>query len=414
MTSRGFFLPFALLTLALAACGAPNTPSPTLAPPTLPAAAPLPTPNRCVDVRLPTPNPGEKSLFPPVSAAEHVRSAAQAPNPAPVTVLMYANFQCTDCAKIAAALEAVRQNQPETLRIVYRHALQPASYDKSLLTAQAAEAAAKQGKFWELHDLLFSSQAEWAALPPENFSAWMETQLAGLGLDPAVYAADLKSADVQQAVSAAALASQQVSQVPLPLLLINGEIVKNPYILVNLDSLVRLYALPARQFSTCPNFTINPAKTYTATLETSRGEVVIRLFAERAPNTVNNFIFLARQGWYEKVPFHKVIPGLLAQTGDPTGTGLGNPGYFIPDEPDPTLQFDRAGMLAMFNVGPDTNGSQFFITLGPAPALQNGYTIFGEVIRGLDVLTSLAARDPAAGGTLAAPEMLISVSIEEK
>lgn len=271
-----------------------------------------------------------------------------------------------------------------------------------------------QGKFWEMHDLLFSKQAEWAALPPDGFPTWLKGQLAGLGLDTAKYETDLNSETVKKAVTSALQASNQFGQVPLPLLLINGEIVKNAYILVNLDSLVRLYALPARQFSACPPFTLDGAKTYTATLKTSRGDIVVDLFADKAPNTVNNFIFLARQGWYDNLPFHKVVPGVLAQTGDPTGTGLGNPGYFIPSESTPTLKFDRSGMLAMFNVGPDTNGSQFFITLGPAPALDNGFTIFGQVKSGMEALTNLTARDPAAGVALSEPDMLISVTIEEK
>lgn len=409
---RNFLFVFVAMLL-LAACGRPTT---TSAPPvtstTRSQAAPLsPTPLLlCVDARGPTPAANQPSLFPPVSSQDHIRGESEAA----VTVIMYSDFQCGDCAKVAAALEAVRVKYPAELRVVYRHYPLATRYDKALLTLQASESAHLQGKFWELHDLLFARQSEWQAMPPEQFKPWLKNQTAALGLDTDRYERDLNSDAVRNAVLAATQASQQYGQVPLPLLLINGEIVKNPYILVNLEQLIHLYALPARQFSTCPPFSINPAKTYTATLKTSRGDIAVRLFADKAPNTVNNFIFLAQNGWYDNIPFHQVVPGVLAQTGDPSGTGMGNPGYFIPDEIDPSLQFDRAGMLAMFNVGPGSNGSQFFITLGPQPDLNGRYTIFGEVTSGLDILSGFAPRNP---GQMASPneaEMLLTVIIEER
>ncbi len=331
-----------------------------------------------------------------------------------MTVIMYSDFQCSDCAKIAAALEAVRAEYPAELRVIYRHYPLVKRYDKALLTLQASEAAHLQGKFWEIHDLLFARQPEWESLPPESFKPWLTAQAVELGLDINRYERDLNGDAVRDAVLAATRASQQYGQVPLPLLLINGEIVKNPYILVNLEQLIHLYALPARQFSSCPPFILDLKKTYTATLETSRGAITVHLFADKVPNTVNNFVFLAQNGWYDNVPFHQVLPGSLAQTGDPSGTGMGNPGYFIPDEILPTLKFDRAGMLAMFNIGPGTNGSQFFITLSPQPDFNGRYTIFGEVTGGLEVLSGLAARNPVTGGSLNQADLLLTVRIEVK
>lgn len=363
-----------------------------------------------MDARQPTPAVEQPSLFPPVSSKDHIRGEQQAA----VTVIMYSDFQCGDCAKIAAALDAVRIKYPAELRVAYRHYPLVTRYDKALLTLQASEAAHLQGKFWEMHDLLFAQQSDWQAMTPEEFKPWLKAQAAALGLDIDRYERDLNSDAVRDAVITATQTSQQYGQVPLPLLLINGELVKNPYILVNLEQLIHLYALPARQFSTCPPVIIDPAKTYTATLKTSRGDVTVKLFADKAPNTVNNFVFLAQNGWYDNVPFHQVVPGFLAQTGDPSGTGMGNPGYFIPDEIVPSLQFDRAGMLAMFNVGLGSNGSQFFITLGPQPDLNGRYTIFGEVIGGLDVLTGLAPRAPGLGDASQQPDMLLTVIIEER
>ncbi|HNB53730.1 MAG TPA: peptidylprolyl isomerase, partial [Anaerolineales bacterium] len=141
---------------------------------------------------------------------------------------------------------------------------------------------------------------------------------------------------------------------------------------------------------------IDPSQTYIATIQTAKGNIVIKLLADKAPLAVNNFVFLATNGWYDKVTFHRVLQGFMAQGGDPSGTGYGGPGYAFQNE-DAGLSFDREGLLAMANAGPDTNGSQFFITFGPAEHLDGGYTIFGEVIEGMDVVKSLTLRDPSQG-----------------
>ncbi|HCR71097.1 MAG TPA: peptidylprolyl isomerase [Anaerolineae bacterium] len=123
------------------------------------------------------------------------------------------------------------------------------------------------------------------------------------------------------------------------------------------------------------------------------GEFKIQLFADKAPITVNNFVFLAREGFYDGTTFHRVLDGFMAQGGDPTGTGAGGPGYSFEDEFS-DLTFDREGLLAMANSGPNTNGSQFFITYAPTPHLNNLHTIFGQVIEGMDVVNALTRRDP--------------------
>jgi peptidyl-prolyl cis-trans isomerase B (cyclophilin B) len=134
---------------------------------------------------------------------------------------------------------------------------------------------------------------------------------------------------------------------------------------------------------------------YTATLETDAGTITIRLHADLAPRTVNNFVFLAQEGFYDGTIFHRVIKDFMAQGGDPTGTGTGGPGYRFADEFHPSLRHDRAGIVSMANAGRNTNGSQFFITHVPTPWLDAKHSIFGEVIDGLDVLMSIPARDPA-------------------
>ena len=145
-----------------------------------------------------------------------------------------------------------------------------------------------------------------------------------------------------------------------------------------------------------------------------KGDIQIQLYADKAPLAVNSFVFLARNGWFDGVTFHRVIPGYLAQTGDPSGTGLGGPGYYFKNEISADLKYDKPGVVGMANSGPDTNGSQFFITYAPAPNLDRGYTIFGQVLKGMDVVESLTSRDPSQNANLPQGDKIINVTIEEK
>lgn len=165
------------------------------------------------------------------------------------------------------------------------------------------------------------------------------------------------------------------------------------------------------KWNTPPEMKIDTKKKYTARMETEKGEMVIELFANKAPKTVNNFVFLSLQGFYENVIFHRVIENFMAQSGDPTGTGTGGPGYQFEDEFDPSLKHDKPGMLSMANAGANTNGSQFFITHIPTPWLDGKHSVFGQITKGMDVLMSIPPRDPMH------PEYpgvkILKVSIEE-
>jgi len=165
-------------------------------------------------------------------------------------------------------------------------------------------------------------------------------------------------------------------------------------------------------YSSIPGMTIDPAKYYYATFKTDKGDIKVQLFADRAPMTVNNFVFLAREGYYDGTSFHRVLADFMAQGGDPGGTGSGGPGYMFQDEIVPGLGFDRAGLLAMANAGPGTNGSQFFLTYAPTEWLNGAHTIFGEIIEGLDVATSLTLRDPNSMPDFEG-DTLLTVEIEE-
>lgn len=167
----------------------------------------------------------------------------------------------------------------------------------------------------------------------------------------------------------------------------------------------------SKQWSTPPAMQIDSKKKYKARMETSNGVMVIELFADKTPKTVNSFVFLAREGYYEEVIFHRVIDNFMVQGGDPTGTGMGGPGYQFDDEFHPSLKHDKQGILSMANAGPGTNGSQFFITHGPTPHLNNRHSVFGQVVEGLDVLMSIPARDP--NNRNAPAVKILRVTIEE-
>ena len=141
------------------------------------------------------------------------------------------------------------------------------------------------------------------------------------------------------------------------------------------------------------DFKIDPANKYSAALETNRGTIVLELYAAQAPRTVNNFVCLAEDGYYDGVTFHRVIPDFMIQGGDPTGTGRGGPGYTFKDEFDPKLKHDGPGVLSMANAGPNTNGSQFFITHVPTPWLDGKHSVFGRVISGQDVVDTIEQGD---------------------
>jgi len=165
-----------------------------------------------------------------------------------------------------------------------------------------------------------------------------------------------------------------------------------------------------KTYSSPPPMTIDSSKQYTAFIETEKGTLVLELFAKDVPVTVNNFVFLAREGFYDGSTFHRVIPGFMAQGGDPTGTGMGNAGYKFDDEF--TEHAHEAGALSMANSGPNTNSAQFFITHAPQHGLDGKHTVFGRLIEGMDVLEKLTPRDPSQNPQFEG-DKIIRITIEE-
>jgi cyclophilin family peptidyl-prolyl cis-trans isomerase len=153
--------------------------------------------------------------------------------------------------------------------------------------------------------------------------------------------------------------------------------------------------MSTQQWSKPPQMSIDPKIVYSAILHTDKGDITIQLFTDKVPNTVNNFVFLAHQGFYNGTIFHRVIADFMAQGGDPTGSGTGGPGYRFADEFHSSLRHDKAGIVSMANAGPNTNGSQFFITHRATPWLDNKHSVFGKVTDGMKVLMSIPPRDPS-------------------
>ena len=398
-----------ILGISLASC----TPSPAGPISTYPATPHIiiPTPPACTSLQVePTPGSDTPSLFPPESETEHVRGAE---NPL-VTITEYSDYQDLRSGLLAQALDRLLEEHTDEVRIVSRIFPLLAVNDKAGLAAQAAEAASEQDRFWEMHRLLYEQQENWVNLSLADFEQWLSAQVSALGMDLDQFQADLKREDIVAKVQEAWENGQKIGMPGTPLILINGQIYGGPRDYTSLNDIIQLIVLGKRQYTTCPAITVQQNKQYIATLHTEKGNVVIQLFADKAPMTVNSFLFLVRDGWYDNLTFHRVIPDVFAQTGDPSGTGKGNPGYYVITEIDPALTFDKPGMVAMVNSGPDTSGSQFFITYGPVPQYNGQYTIFGQVLSGMDVLQQLTPRDAQPGIDTPPGNKLISITIDEK
>ncbi len=371
----------------------------------------IPTQPSCTTVFAePTPGPDTPSLFPSISQTDRIRGAE---DPI-VTIIEYSDYQDFMSGLFAKEITRLLETHPTELRVVSRMFPQVNTNDKAALAAQAAQAAAEQGKFWEMHNLLFAQQQNWVSLSAADFEQWLSAQASALEMNVDQFQVDLKREDIVARVQQAWEGGQKIGLPGTPLILINGQIYGGPMDYNSLNEIIQLIVHGKRQFTSCPDVTIQQNREYIATLHTEKGDVVLQLFADKAPMTVNSFLFLARSGWYDNITFHRVIPDLFAQTGDPSGTGKGGPGYYVIAEIDPALTFDKPGMVAMVSSGPDTTGSQFFITYAPAAQFNGQYTIFGQVLSGMEVLKQLTPRDPQPGTDLPPGDRLISITIEEK
>jgi len=354
-------------------------------------------------------NMANYEIIGPVTETETIKG----PVDAKLTIVEYSEFQCPYCKAAFYEVERFRAAFPEDVRVVYRHLPLASIHPNANLASRAAESAGNQGKFWELGDVLFTNQSTWSPMAEADFRAWLEEQAVALELNGEQFLSDLDSDAIIQEVTQSYEKAISVGLNSVPSLFVNGMFVGNMDYNA-LSNLMKVYDHDANTYDECPPFLIDQEKTYTATIETEKGDVVVELFADKAPLAVNSFVFLAQEGYFDNVTFHRVLKDFVAQTGDPTGTGWSDPGYQFRNEIVEGLVFDSAGLLGMANSGVDTNGSQFFITYAATADLTGSYTIFGRVIEGMDVVESLTDRDPSSDPNAPAGDIIINIKINEK
>ncbi len=330
---------------------------------------------------------------------------------APITVVEYEDFQCPACPSFSLGIKQLIAEFPSSIRVVFRHLPLPSIHDKAYISSMAAEAAGAQGKFWEMHDILYINQSAWTGLSEADFVDWVTGQAEALGLDIAQFEEDLYDEEARAALEETTEARLNMGMHYTPFVVVNDRIWRNNN--PNLYGLIGIYEFGG--YEACPPWVIDPEKSYTAVLNTSAGEIEIELYADIAPLAVNSFVFLSQEGWYDDVYFHRVVEDFVAQAGDPSGLGAVSPGYTFDNEIDNGLSFDSKGVLGMANAGPDTNGSQFFITLAPTTDLDGGYTIFGKVKEGsMSVLDNIALRDPSTAIDFEGATIINSIEIIEE
>ncbi|HDD25329.1 MAG TPA: hypothetical protein ENF52_07825 [Chloroflexi bacterium] len=378
-------------------------------------AAPQPTapsgPATCVVEPFPFP---EEPRIPPVTEADHVIG----PEDATITFIEYADFQCPACSALVGLKDYLLDKYKGDIRFVYRHLTLISIHDKAVITAEGTEAAAAQGKFWEMYDLLYSRQVEWNGLSEEAMEKELVKYAEELGLDTDQFAQELSEHIYRDAIIAAYEDYSQYGRLATPTFVVNNTFYPTQELggFGFLEPFISMLQIKDRMYDAPPEQVIDPEKDYTATIRTEHGDIVVKLFADLAPVNVNNFVFLAQDGWYDGVTFHRVITDFVAQGGDPSGSGMGGPGYRCADEIVPDLTYDEPGMVGMASGGPGTSsiGSQFFITYVPLPQLTGNYTIIGQVIEGMDVLKQLTPRDPQQNPGAPLGDVIETIIIEEQ
>ena len=299
---------------------------------------------------------------------------ALGPEDAVMTLIEYADFQCPYCSRAGLIALEFQAAHPDEVRYVYRHF--PLSFhEKAPMSAYAADAAGKQGLFFEAERWLYETQNEWTYLETlEAFDAWLREniQTALPDLDLEKWTADYESEEVRAVVDAS---FDKVNATGL----INGtptffaNFYQTSYDLAVLEQYIDLFKMQKSYRTSCPVMALEKDKEYRAVLHTTAGDVVIDLFEEEAPNLVSSFMALAAEGFYNGNTFHNVVDGFIAQTGDPSATGVGLAGYYLEDENLNNGGFNEPGAVAMANTGEDKNSSQFFLTQDLKTYFSEGY-----------------------------------------
>ncbi len=344
------------------------------------------------DLKLGAPNPD----LPPVTEDDLVVG----PDDASVTFIEYSQLTCPACGSFEPRLLEIQERYPDDVRIVYRHF---PFQDKSVITAQALEAAERQGKFNEFKNFMFDRKTKYAEIPEhadlpddafwgsvaeKDFDTWLEKNIVELGLEPTQFLEDMYSTEIVEKVQAALNSAQNLGINSTPTLFINGTAWSEKESGVFIYD--RLLKNQEKEYDTCPPTVTQPGKNYSATISTTKGDIIVDLFADIAPYAVNSFVFLAQEGWYDDLPF--IAANDFVLSGDPSDTGFGGVGYAYLDEISTDHSLGEVGKLATFSLGPGKNGSAFFIN---KTSLENqqGRTIFGEVAEGMDAVNTLEQRE---------------------
>jgi cyclophilin family peptidyl-prolyl cis-trans isomerase len=315
---------------------------------------------------------------------------------------------------VAPVLAQIEELHPDDVLVIFRHFPLMSIHDKASLAGQAAEAAGAQGAFWEMHDYLFDHYEEWYQLAPESFVNWLGSSVSDLDIDVDEFLSDIEGGVYESVMieSFNAALSQGLSGTPS--IFLNEFRFQLAPELPILEASVKLLLIDDTKFTEYPETILEFGVDYVAHIQLNIGEVIIQLYPDSAPRAVNSFLFLVNEGWFENNSIHRVLPELLIETGDPSGTGFGDPGYFFDVESDPALSFDSPGMVAITSSGPGTNGSRFFITLSEVSELNGNHTIFGRVVEGLDLLMTLDERDPLDDILFAPQAYIEAITIEER
>ncbi len=331
---------------------------------------------------------------------------------APVTVVEFSEILCGHCRTFnQESLAQILEEYVPTGQVRYVGHYMAFDREESKQYLEAAMCAAEQGRYFAFEEAVFERG--------EGYDLKLEESAEAIDLDTQQFNACLEDDRYLEAVRDAMVDATEMGVTSTPTFFVNGQMVvgNRPDEIRRLieealasgnssgdndseESSTMAKTMPENpaarngMYDSPPPMVIDPEKDYVATIETEKGDIVVDLFEARAPKTVNNFVFLAREGFYDNTTFHRVIEDFMAQAGDPTGSGMGGPGYRFTDEFHPELKHDSPGILSMANAGPNTNGSQFFITFVPTPWLDNKHAVFGKVVEGMDVLMSIDVRDP--------------------
>ena len=350
------------------------------------------------------------AVFPAVMEDDWTKGPADAI----ITVIEYTDFQCPYCSMAYEEFEKLMEMYPNDVRLVYRSLPLVGLHPNATVAAQAAEAAGEQDMFWEMYAALFSNQSEWSNLSAEDFMTWLNAEAETLGLDVERFSEDTVSEDIQNKIQGEIEYANSIGLGSTPTVLINGRPISNWYA-SGIKPIVEVVKVEDSLMKECPPWVIDVEKTYTATIKTKNGDMTLELYPKEAPLAVNSFVYLAREGFYDGVTFHRVYHNFMAQSGDPTGTGWSGAGYQYREEVVDNLTFDEAYMVGVAR-GQDagTSGSQFFITYVPYPTLNGLYTIFGKLVDGVDVFEQITERDADQNPDAPTGDEIISITITEK